>query len=356
MAADSLDNVIGRGLAANKPTSPLAEGYLYFSTDTGKLERYSGSAWEIVDPADLATTKGDILVATAADTLARLGVGSDDQVLTADSTEATGLKWAAGGSGGGGLWYHRGNQNVLLCHTSFHGGLITAVGDAKTAAVIMSGCADADVDYTRLNFGNKVSDATPVLNTACGYRALFTGDALEADNAVGGLDIYFGTLMAVMGRTDLDHFVHLANVQPETSGTLGKFHSTTSTNANGIGFHSRGGTDTNWHFCGAHYNGASVDITTKDTSVACSVDTPYYMEIVYDATLGLWYGYINGVLVGTIDESTEYCPTTATAPAVNMNPFVCAVPQSGTPGSNLELEVQHMTWKCRTTNLSGFAG
>jgi hypothetical protein len=39
------------------------------------------------------TTKGDIYAATAASTPARLGVGTNGQVLTADSTAATGLVW-----------------------------------------------------------------------------------------------------------------------------------------------------------------------------------------------------------------------------------------------------------------------
>jgi len=40
------------------------------------------------------TTKGDILAATAASTIARVGVGADGQILTADSTQTSGLKWA----------------------------------------------------------------------------------------------------------------------------------------------------------------------------------------------------------------------------------------------------------------------
>jgi len=43
----------------------------------------------------ILTTKGDIYAATAAATPDRLGVGANNTVLTADSTAATGLKWAA---------------------------------------------------------------------------------------------------------------------------------------------------------------------------------------------------------------------------------------------------------------------
>jgi hypothetical protein len=46
------------------------------------------------------TTKGDIYAATGTSTPARLAVGANDTVLTADSTTATGLKWAAAGGGG----------------------------------------------------------------------------------------------------------------------------------------------------------------------------------------------------------------------------------------------------------------
>jgi hypothetical protein len=48
---------------------------------------------------DLPNAKGDLYAATAADAPARLAVGANNTVLTADSAEATGLKWAAAAGG-----------------------------------------------------------------------------------------------------------------------------------------------------------------------------------------------------------------------------------------------------------------
>jgi hypothetical protein len=48
----------------------------------------------------IVDAKGDIIAATADDTPARLAVGANDTVLTADSTTATGLKWATVAGGG----------------------------------------------------------------------------------------------------------------------------------------------------------------------------------------------------------------------------------------------------------------
>lgn len=47
----------------------------------------------------IVDAKGDIIAATADNTPARLAVGANNTVLTADSSTATGLKWAAASSG-----------------------------------------------------------------------------------------------------------------------------------------------------------------------------------------------------------------------------------------------------------------
>jgi hypothetical protein len=51
-------------------------------------------------PKTIVDAKGDIIAATAADTVARLAVGTNGQTLVADSSTATGLKWAAAGGSG----------------------------------------------------------------------------------------------------------------------------------------------------------------------------------------------------------------------------------------------------------------
>ena len=55
----------------------------------------TGLKWGIDPLQDKYTAKGDLLVATAANVGAALNVGANNTVLTADSGEATGLKWGA---------------------------------------------------------------------------------------------------------------------------------------------------------------------------------------------------------------------------------------------------------------------
>jgi len=50
------------------------------------------------DQLDVLTTKGDILSQSAAGTYSRLAVGTNDQVLLADSTATSGIKWGSSGS------------------------------------------------------------------------------------------------------------------------------------------------------------------------------------------------------------------------------------------------------------------
>jgi hypothetical protein len=46
-------------------------------------------------PESVVTTKGDVLAASASGVVARVGLGTNGYVLTADSTQTAGIKWAA---------------------------------------------------------------------------------------------------------------------------------------------------------------------------------------------------------------------------------------------------------------------
>jgi hypothetical protein len=70
---------------------------------------WNGTAWDLVAPdtsnfvsKTIVDAKGDLIVATADNTVARVAVGTDTYVLTADSAEASGVKWAASSGGGAG--------------------------------------------------------------------------------------------------------------------------------------------------------------------------------------------------------------------------------------------------------------
>jgi hypothetical protein len=58
----------------------------------------SGTVTVTNSMATAIDAKGDLIAGTADDTFSALSVGADGTILTADSTEATGLKWAAAGS------------------------------------------------------------------------------------------------------------------------------------------------------------------------------------------------------------------------------------------------------------------
>lgn len=87
------------------PSSPSSGKRKLYVDASGvlKLVDSAGSASNagagVYVPLSLLDAKGDLIVGSAADNALRLAVGTNGQVLTADSAESTGVKWAAVAAG-----------------------------------------------------------------------------------------------------------------------------------------------------------------------------------------------------------------------------------------------------------------
>ena len=104
------------------------------------------------------TTKGDLLVATASGVVSRIGIGSNTQVLTADSTTSTGTKWATPNTtpegtavlstGQGATKYLRADgDNSCSWQTPASGGKIAIQILIRGAAYVADGVAWARLPY-----------------------------------------------------------------------------------------------------------------------------------------------------------------------------------------------------------------
>ena len=156
----------------------------------GRVPGATGIQPSIVD------AKGDLIVATAADSVDRLAVGSNGQYLKADSTAATGLSWATLPSSGKVLQVvqatyttQTSNSTDVLADT----GLTASITPSATSSKILVLAHHNGVSKSNGNAANAVQielyrgTSTSLATVFAGY----TGTALRVDigtNAITYLD------------------------------------------------------------------------------------------------------------------------------------------------------------------------
>jgi hypothetical protein len=124
----------------------------------------------------IVDAKGDIIAATAADTVSRLAVGANDTVLTADSSTATGLKWAAPASGG----------MTLISTTTLSGSSTTLSSIPQTynsLFLVITGMTYATGDNKFQLLPNNVNNLTDINRVFNGTASNETDAVINLSNA-----------------------------------------------------------------------------------------------------------------------------------------------------------------------------
>jgi hypothetical protein len=160
---------------------------------------YNNSLLPIVKT--IVDAKGDIIAATAADAVSRLAVGANDTVLTADSAQATGLKWAAAGSSTDFLLLNSGGTALtgaatitvsITAYTNIYVFVQGASSASASSEMSFRLNGDSTNNYRDNGLSFERGDANFALNTGDTSLFMFAKMGTSAANTVTGALQIFG--------------------------------------------------------------------------------------------------------------------------------------------------------------------
>jgi hypothetical protein len=173
----------------------------------------------------IVDAKGDLIGATAADTPARLAVGTDGQVLVADSTASTGLAWATPAGGGKIL------QVIHATTTTQTAIASTSYTDTGLSATITPSSASSRILILTTQVALAERSST---NNAAGVNLVRTSTSI---GPFGGTDPQFsiGTVTNTVGfiQNRTTHNISFVDSPSTTSAVTYKTQAAVNSTANG---------------------------------------------------------------------------------------------------------------------------